>query len=61
MNLTSQSNIKYLEVNILWIHNAIARDVFKLVSIDIEDQLADIDTKFNKSEIIYKLRGMLMD
>jgi hypothetical protein len=51
MNPSSQSTMKYLEVDILWIHDAIARGEFKLLSINTERQLADMGTKFNKAEI----------
>ena len=60
MNPTSQSTMKYLEVDILWIHDAIARGEFKLVSISTVDQLADIGTKFNRADIFLKLRKELM-
>ena len=53
--------MKYLEVDIvLWIHDALARGEFKLLSINTERQLADMGTKFNKAEIYLRLRGWLM-
>jgi len=60
INPSSQSTIKYLEVDILWIHDAIERGDFKLVKIDTKDQLADIGTKFNIAEIFLYLRNLLM-
>jgi hypothetical protein len=60
LNPTSQSTMKYLEVDILWIHDALARGEFKLLSINTERQLADMGTKFNKAEIYLRLRGWLM-
>ena len=60
MNPSSQSTMKYLEVDILWIHDAIARKEFELVSISTVDQLADIGTKFNRADIYLRLRRELM-
>jgi len=60
INPSSQSTMKYLEVDILWIHDAIERGDFKLVKIDTKDQLADIGTKFNIAEIFLYLRNLLM-
>ena len=61
MNPSSQSTMKYLEVDILWIHDAIARKEFELVSISTVDQLADIGTKFNRADIFLRLRKELMN
>ena len=60
LNPASQSTMKYLEVDILWIHDAIERKEFELLKIDTKQQLADIGTKFNTSEIFYYLRSCLM-
>jgi hypothetical protein len=61
LNPSSQSTMKYLEVDILWIHDAIERGEFKLVKIDTKQQLADIGTKFNIAEIFLYLRSQLMN
>jgi hypothetical protein len=61
LNPTSQSTMKYLEVDILWIHDAIARGEFTLVKVDTKQQLADIGTKFNIAEIFLYLRSLLMN
>jgi hypothetical protein len=61
MNPASQSTMKYLEVDILWIHDSIERGEFKLIQIDSTKQLADIGTKLNIAEIFYYLRSQLMN
>jgi len=61
LNPASQSTMKYLEVDILWIHEAIERGEFKLLKIETKQQLADIGTKFNIAEIFLYLRSMLMN
>ena len=61
LNPASQSTMKYLEVDILWIHDAIERGEFKLVKIDTTQQLADIGTKLNIAEVFYRLRSQLMN
>jgi hypothetical protein len=61
VNPASQSTMKYLEVDILWIHEAIERGEFTLVKIDTKQQLADIGTKFNIAEIFLYLRSLLMN
>jgi len=60
LNPSSQSTMKYLEVDILWIHDAIKRKEFVLLKIDTKQQLADIGTKFMTSEVFEYLRGMLL-
>ena len=61
LNPASQSTMKYLEVDILWIHDSIERGEFKLIHIDSIKQLADIGTKLNSAEIFYQLRSQLMN
>ena len=53
--------MKYLEVDILWIHDSIERGEFELIHIDSINQLADIGTKLNQAEIFYQLRSQLMN
>jgi hypothetical protein len=59
-NPASQSTMKYLETDILWIHDAIERNEFTLTKIDSANQLADIGTKFNRADIFFFLRKRLM-
>jgi histone deacetylase 1/2 len=61
LNPASQSTMKYLEVDILWIHDSIERGEFTLIHIDSIKQLADIGTKLNSAEIFYQLRSQLMN
>ena len=60
LNPSSQSTMKYLEVDILWIHDAIKRKELVLLKIDTKQQLADTGTKFMTSEVFEYLRGMLL-
>jgi hypothetical protein len=60
INPSSQSTMKYFELDILWINDAIQRGEFVLVKIETKDQLADIGTKFTTSDIFFYLRGILM-
>jgi hypothetical protein len=59
-NPASESTMKYLEVDILWIHEAIERKEFTLVKIDTEKQLADIGTKLHRAAVFFCLRRNLM-
>jgi hypothetical protein len=59
-NPASQSTMKYLETDILWIHDAIERNEFTLTKIDSANQLADIGTKFNRADIFFFPRKRLM-
>ena len=61
LNPASQSTMKYLEVDILWIQEAILRGEFKLLKVDTKGQLADMGTKFNIAEIYLFLRSQLMN
>ena len=60
INPSSQSTMKYFELDILWINDSILRGEFELVKIETKDQLADTGTKFTTSEIFYKLRDLMM-
>ena len=60
INLSSKSSMKYLEVDIYWIHDSYMRDEFKLMKIESIKQLADLNTKFNTTEIFFNLRSKLM-
>ena len=60
VNPSSQSIMKYLEVDLLWIHDAILRKEFELLEISTLNQLADIGTKFTASDIFFFLRSCLM-
>ena len=59
-NPASQSTMKYLEVDLNWIHDSIVRKEFQLVTIAGSDQLADIGTKLNVAIIFKHLRSCLM-
>jgi hypothetical protein len=59
-NPASQSTMKYLETDILWIHEAIERKEFTLLKIESSEQLADIGTKLNRSDIFLYLRSRIM-
>jgi hypothetical protein len=56
INPSSQSTMKYFELDMLWINDAIQRGELELVKIETKDQLADIGTKFTVSEIFFYLR-----
>jgi len=56
-NPSSQSTMKYFELDILWIIDSIQRGELELVKIKTKDQLVDIGTKFTVSFI---LRNILM-
>ena len=60
INPSSQSTMKYFELDILWINDSIQRGEFELVKIDTKYQLADIGTKFTTSEIFLFLRDLMM-
>ena len=60
INPSSKSSMKYLEVDIYWIHDSYMRNEFKLFKIESTRQLADLNTKFNTAEIFFNLRGKLM-
>ena len=60
LNFSSQSTMKYLEVDIYWINDSYTRGEFQLVKIENADQLADINTKFTTGLIFLSLRGRLM-
>jgi hypothetical protein len=57
LNPGSQSTMKYLEVDILWIQKAILKVEFKLLKVDTKGQLADMGTKYNITEIYLFLRS----
>jgi len=57
---SSKSSMKYLEIDIYWIHDSFMRNEFKLTKIESINQLADLNTKFNTSEIFFNLRNKLM-
>jgi hypothetical protein len=59
-NPSSQSTMKYLETDILWIHEALERGEFIPVKINSVDQLADIGTKLNRVDIFLSLRSRIM-
>ena len=59
-NLSSQSSMKYLEVDIYWINDSYMRKEFELVKIESCDQLADINTKFTTGLTFLSLRNRLM-
>jgi hypothetical protein len=52
--------MKYLEIDIYWIHDSFMRNEFKLMKIESINQLADLNTKFNTTEIFFNLRNKLM-
>ena len=56
-NLSSQSSMKYLEVDIYWINDSYMRKEFELVKIESCDQLADINTKFTTGLTFLSLRN----
>ena len=60
INPSSQSTMRYLETDILWIHDAIIRKEFELVKIGTLDQYADIGTKLIVTDIFYKHRTSIM-
>ena len=60
INPSSQSTMKYFELDILWINDSIQRGEFELVKIETKDQLADLGTKFTTSEIFLYLRNRMM-
>jgi len=60
INPSSQSTMKYFELDILWISDSIQRGEFELVKIETKDQLADLGTKFTTSEIFLYLRNRMM-
>jgi hypothetical protein len=60
INPSSKSSMKYLEVDIYWIHDSYMRNEFKLYKIESIKQLADLNTKFNTTEIFFNLRSKLM-
>ena len=60
INPSGKSSMKYLEVDIYWIHDSYKRDEFKLCKIESTKQLADLNTKFNTTEIFLNLRSNLM-
>jgi hypothetical protein len=60
INPSSQSTMKYFEIDILWINDAINRGEFELVKIETQDQLADLGTKFTTSDLLFKHRATLM-
>ena len=55
-NPASQSTMKYLEVDLNWIHDSVVRKEFQLVTIAGSDQLDDIGTKLNVAIIFKHLR-----
>ena len=59
-NPASQSTMKYLEIDLYWIHDSVVRKEFQLVNIAGSDQLADIGTKLNVAIIFKHLRSCLM-
>ena len=48
-NPSSQSTMKYFELDILWIIDSIQRGELELVKIKTKNQLADIGTNFTVS------------
>jgi hypothetical protein len=60
INPSSQSTMKYFELDMLWINDSIRRGELELVKIETKDQLADIGTKFTVSDIFFYLRSILM-
>jgi len=59
-NPESQSTMKYLETDLLWINDAVKRGEFIPTKIETAAQLADIGTKLNRSDIYLTLRALLM-
>ena len=60
INPSSQSTMRYLETDILWIHDAIIRKEFELIKIGTLDQYADIGTKLIVTDVFYKHRTAIM-
>jgi hypothetical protein len=60
INPSSQSTMRYLETDILWIHDAIIRKEFELIKIGTLDQNADIGTKLIVTDIFFKHRTTIM-
>jgi hypothetical protein len=60
-NPSSQSTMKYFELDILWIINSIQRGELELVKIKTKNQLADIGTKFTVSFILRNILMVLVD
>jgi hypothetical protein len=59
-NPASQSTMKYLETDLLWINDAVKHGEFIPTKIETAAQLADIGTKLNCSDIYLTLRALLM-
>jgi hypothetical protein len=59
-NPASQSTMKYLEIDILWINDAIIHNEIVILKIDSPNQLADIGTKLNSAAIFLSLRSFIM-
>jgi hypothetical protein len=59
-NPASQSTMKYLEIDILWINDAIIHNEIVILKIDSPSQLADIGTKLNPAAIFLSLRSFIM-
>lgn len=60
INPSSQSMIKYLETDILWIYDAIIRKEFEQIKIGTLDQNTDIGTKLIVTDVFYKHRTAIM-
>ena len=60
INPSSQSTMKYFELDMLWINDSIRRGELELVKIETKDQLVDIGTKFIVSGIFFYLRSILI-
>jgi len=60
-NPSSQSTMKYFELDILWIIDSIQRGELELVKIKTKNQLADIGTKFTVSFILRNILMVLVD
>ena len=52
--------MKYLEIDILWINDAILHNEIVILKIDFPSQLADIGTKLNPAAIFLSLRSFIM-
>ena len=60
INPSSQSTVKYFEIDLLWTNDATSRKELELVKVETQDQLADIGTKFTTSDLFFKHRASLI-
>ena len=59
INPSSQSTMKYFELDMLLINDSIRRGELELVKIETKNHLADIDIKFTVTEIFFYIRSNL--